>query len=205
MTELKQKYFTEKREFYLEAERIRAISKDSNGEVEFFIPYEDLTTRTRQITRQDGWIYTSAISFGIFSAVGLAAHAFGVSSMMRWVPLWIVATFVFLCFHLARRRKYTLVDLSDGKSVFFLRDKPSKEIMDAYFSKMFSARRSYLRRAYFKIDPENDPHRENARLQWLLAEGAIDEAEYRGLKMQLKHAEAEGDFDERGGNTSRIN
>ena len=205
MTELKQKYFAERREFYLESDRIRAITKNADGQVEFFVQYEDLTSRTRHITRQSGWIYISAISFGVFSLVGLAAHLLGESSMMRWVPLWLAATLIFFGFHFALRRKYTLLDLTNGKSLFFLNDRPSKEKLRAFLEEVISTKKNYLRKFYLKIDSENDPQHELSRFQWLLSEGAIDEAEYQDLKMQLKSGETRDDNDEMDDDEPRVN
>ena len=117
---------------------------------------------------------------------------------MRWVPLWVVAALIFFGFYFARRRRYTLIDLTDGKSLFFLRDRPSKKKLEAFLSEMFSARNSYLRKTYSRIDADNDPQHELARFQWLLSEGVIDDDEYQSLKHQLNAEESEHDLDETG-------
>ncbi len=58
---LKQRYLNERREFYLEKERIRVYVKDANGEVEAFVRYPDLTTETRRISERDGRLYNITI------------------------------------------------------------------------------------------------------------------------------------------------
>ena len=181
LTELKQRYLNERREFVLEPDRIRIFTKDASGEIESSISYEDLTTRTRQVTQQDGALYMATISFGVFALVGLIASAAGVPTLMRWVPLWIIATPVLFAFHLAKRRRYLLVDLSDDRSLFFLRDRPSKERLADFLTAMQAARVKYLRDTYLKPNPHNDAQRELMKYRWLLSQGAITDAEFQGL------------------------
>jgi hypothetical protein len=196
LTELKQKYLNERRSFYLEPKRIRVLSKDANGEVEFYVPYEDLTSQVRYVTEQNGRLYIAAVSFGIFSLAGLAANFAGEPSLMRWVPVWIVATVILFGFHLAKRRRYVLLDLTDGKSIFFLRDKPSEQQLSSFLESVQSRRRHYLRDSYFKIDPDNDPHSEVRKFKWLMGEGIITEVELEEMKKRLQwRSDEAGDSD----------
>ena len=178
-TELKQRYLNERREFCLLPERVRILVKDTDGESEAFIEYEDITSTTRHRVQQDGKLYIAAISFAIFSVVGLAANAAGVSSLMQWVPLWIIATPILFAFHFAKRRRYLLVDLANDKSIFFLYNKPSKQALSNFLQAMQEARKKYLRKAYYVINPNNDPQSELDKLQWLLDQEAITEAEFK--------------------------
>ena len=103
---LKQRYLSERREFYLEKERIRVFYKDSNGDAEVFVRYEDLTTETRRVSTRNGFLYNMALSFGIFALVGFVAYALGYELLMRWAPLWAIAAVIFFGFYLWRRRSY---------------------------------------------------------------------------------------------------
>lgn len=159
--------------------------KDFDGEIETFIEYETLTSRTRTLVQQNGRVYIAAVSFGIFALVGFILNFAGISSLMRWSPLWAIASIVFFGFHFYRRRRYLLVDLTDQRSIFFLADKPSKEELTAFMMSMKEARKGHLRKRYFSIDPDNDPSSELEKFRWLLKEGVISDSEYARMKSAL--------------------
>lgn len=183
---LKQKQFNERREFTLEPNRIRCYTKDLNGEGEVFLDYESLTTTTRKISQQNGTLYTLMISFGIFAAVGFALNLMGISALMRWTPLWLVAAVIFYGFHVFKKRRYLLVDLSNGKSILFLADRPSSEELDNFIRAMYAARKKYLRERYYRIDLTNDPGTERRKIYWLLKEEIITEAEFQEMQESLE-------------------
>jgi len=190
-TELKQKCFTERREFRLEPDRIRIFTKDDGGEIEAFVDYEDVTSRTRHVTEQSGRLYRIAVSFGVFSIVGLVANYAGVTSVMRWVPLWIIATAIFFAIHLVKRRRYLLLDLKNGRSIFFLHSRPSEKQLANFLEAIQAARKQYLRDAYYKTGASEDLQRELATLKWLLGEGAITEVEFKVARQHLEDGNAE--------------
>lgn len=182
MLELKQKYLFERREFFLEPNHIRLYVKDLDGETEIHIQYETITSSTRVITRQDGRVYLTAISCGIFALIGFGLHFAGISALMRWAPLWAVASVVFFGFHFFKRRKYFILDLSDRKSVFFLANQPSKEKLQDFVKSLYEKRRKYLREKYFVFNPTNDPDNEIARFNLLLEQKIISEWEFQEMK-----------------------
>ena len=184
--ELKQRYLNERRSFYLQSNRIRVVSKDANGEVEVYVKYEDLTPQIRSVTDQNGRLYMAAIAFGIFALAGLAANLAGEPSLMRWVPIWMIATVILLGFHFARRRRYLLVDLANGNSLYFLRDQPSPEKLVDFLEAMQAKRYQYLRDTYFRIDTDNDPHSEVHKFKWLAEEGVITTDELNEMKKRLE-------------------
>ena len=184
-TSLVQRYLGDRREFHLEEERIRCKQKDSSGEIEFFVNYLDLTTQTRRFVRRDGSIYTFAVSFGLFALVGFVADLLGYSLLMRWAPLWAIAAIIFFGFYFWRRRDYLLLDLTNGKSLFFLKDNPSAEALGRFLREMTEARKRYFRRKYFKIINPADPREEMARLEWLLNNDMISEQEMKDMAAEL--------------------
>lgn len=183
--ELRQRYLSERREFILEPNRIRLFIKDFNGEIETYTAYEKVTTTTRTMTQQNGRVYLTAISFGIFALIGFALYFAGISTLMRWTPLWAIASVIFFGFHFYKKRKYLLLDLSDGKSIFFLADRPSQEEVGRFIQSMYEARKRYLREQYYTVDPTNDPSDEIAKFQWLLKEEIITAAEFQVMKAAL--------------------
>lgn len=114
--ELKQRHKNERREFLLEPDHTRLFVKDFDGEMENFVEYETVTRRTRTIVRQDGKTYVAAISFGLFALLGFGLGLAGMPALMRWSPLWAVASAVFFAFHLYKRRRYLLLDLTEGRA-----------------------------------------------------------------------------------------
>lgn len=185
LSELRQRYLSERREFFLEPNRIRLYVKDFDGETETYIPYEKITTTTRTITQQDGRVYIAAISFAIFALIGFALFFAGTPTLMRWSPLWAIASIIFFGFHFYKKRKYFLLDLSDGKSVFFLANRPSNEELSQFMKSVYEARKRYLRNRYYVLDPNNDPNDEVAKFQWLLKEEIISEPEFQVMKASL--------------------
>ena len=183
--ELRQKYLNERREFFLEPNRIRLFVKDFDGETETYIPYERITSTTRTITQQDGRLYIAAISFGIFALVGFALFFAGEPILMRWAPLWGIASVIFFAFHFYKKRGYFLLDLNDGKSIFFLANRPSGEELTRFAKSVVEARKTYFREIYYTIDPTNDPDNELTKFQWLLKEEIITESEFQVMKTTL--------------------
>lgn len=182
---LKQRYLNERREFYLEKERIRVYVKDANGDVEAFVRYQDLTTETRRISERDGRLFNFAASFGVFALVGFVAYALGYELLMRWAPLWAIAAAIFFAFYLWRRRRYILLSLSNGKSLYFLADNPSADAMVGFFKEMEEARKRYFRHKYFQIIDPEQPQEELARFEWLLNQGIISKPEFDDIKAEL--------------------
>lgn len=182
---LKQQYLNERREFYLEKERIRIYVKNANGDVEAFVRYEDLTTETRRVSERDGRLYNITISFALFAVVGFIAYLLGYPLLMRWAPLWAIAAVIFFGFYLWRRRRYVILSLSTGKSLYFLANNPSADAMLGFFKEMEEARNRYFRHKYFQIlDPEQ-PGQELARFEWLLRQGIISKPEFEDMKAEL--------------------
>ncbi len=185
LLELKQRYLNERREFFLGPDRIRLYVKDMDGETETFIDYESITPTTRLITRQNGRLYVAAISFGIFALVGFILNLAGISALMRWVPLWGVASVVLFGFHFYKRRRYFLVDLNNDRSIFFIADQPSKNALKEFVQSMYESRKKYLRDRYFATNPNSEPENELRRFQWLLNEEVISETEFQQMKAFL--------------------
>lgn len=198
---LKQKHFNERREFYLEPDRLRAYVKDIDGEVETFIEYETLTRQRRNVTKQSGWLYIAAVSFGLFGLVGFFLNLAGDASLMRWTPLWVIASVIFFGFYYARRRRYTLIDLTTDQSLYFLRDKPTKEAFIQFLNRMYQAQRSYVRKTYFVYEPGSDLESEMRKLQWLLRQEFISETEFMEMKTTIA---ADHGFDFTGSTSERV-
>lgn len=184
---LKQRYLSERREFYLEKDRIRVYYKDSNGDAEIFVRYEDLTSEMRRVSQRDGRLYNIAISFGLFALVGFVANALGYQLLMRWAPLWAIAAVIFFGFYLWRRRNYLLLGLANGNSLFFLKNNPSGEQLLAFLKEMEEARKRYFHREYFRIIDPDTPQRELNRFEWLLKEGIISKPELEDMKAELQN------------------
>ena len=175
----------ERREFHLEPKRFRLFVKDMDGETETFVDYENITERTRTITRQDGRVYIAAISFGIFGLAGVILNLLGSDSLMRWAPLWLIASIILWGFHFFKRRRYFLVDMHNKQSIFFIVNRPSKEALSRFIKELYATRRAYLRESYFSINPTNTVESELKKFQWLCKENVITEAELQNVKSLL--------------------
>ena len=185
-SELRQKYLNERREFFLEEQRIRLIVRDLDGTFEKYVAYEILTHQRRSYTRQDGRLYIAAISFGIFGLLGLGANLLGESTLMRWAPLWLIASLVFFGFHFYKRRHFLLIDLDDKTQIFFLHNSPSKEKLEKFLADMYAAQKRYLRIHYLQIPPGSSEADEVNKLRWLQQKNAITEAEFQQMMLMTK-------------------
>lgn len=154
-SELRQKYLNDQLEFFLEEQRIRLITRDLDGIFEKYVIYDLITPQRRSYTKQDGRIYIAAISFGIFGLLGVGASLLGENLLMRWAPLWLIASLVFFGFYFYKRRHFLLVDLEDKTQIFFLKNVPSKEIMEKFLADMYVAQKRYLRIRYLQFLPES--------------------------------------------------
>ncbi|MBN2098298.1 MAG: phage holin family protein [Dehalococcoidia bacterium] len=119
LVELHQKYLNEHRDFRLDPDQIRLFVKDSDGETETFVDYEDLTTTVRSAVEQSGRVLVMAIASGIFGGFGLILYALGVSEAIIWAPPWIIASVLVFAIHFYKRRRYTIVDLTNGQGMLF--------------------------------------------------------------------------------------
>lgn len=198
---LKQRHVNERREFYLEPHQLRVYVKDIDGEVESLIEYEALTRQRRQVTKQTGWLYVVAVSFGLFGLVGILLNLAGDATLMRWTPLWLVASLIFLGFHAARRRRYTLIDLTNEQALYFLRDKPNQADFERFLTLMYDVQRNYVRTTYFVYEPGNDPDSEFRKLQWLLRQGFISDAEFHEMRTTIA---VDHGFDASGSKADRV-
>ncbi len=122
---------------------MRVVVKNVDGEIELFVRYWTITDEHRSVTQQNGTVVVVAASCAIFALVGFALNLAGLPWLMRWAPLWAVAAVLLFAFHLYSRRRYLLVGLTDGRSIFFLADRPSRERLLAFLHAMTEARETY--------------------------------------------------------------
>ena len=185
-SELRQNYLNDHKNFFLEPQRIRLTTKDMDGQFEAFVQYENLTPQRRSYTKQDGRLFVAAISFGFFGLIGVGANLLGESTLMKWAPLWLIASLVFFGFHFYKRRRYLLIDLEDKKQIFFLQDKPSKQKLEKFLEEMYAAQKHYLRSCYLKVLPGNSEAEEIKKLRWLRCKDAITEEEFQRMLSFVK-------------------
>jgi len=181
--ELKQQYLGESRQFFLEPNRIRLITKNLNGENEYYIGYESISTTTRTITQQNGRVLLIAIAFGFFTLIGLILDFITIHSEFTGVAiLFGSAALVFFCLHLYQKRRYFIVDLNNKKSILFIANKPSPEQLASFIKSLYEQRRNFYRKKYFIVDSDDEPEEQLGRLKWLLSQEVISEAEFQEMK-----------------------
>jgi hypothetical protein len=184
--ELKQKYLGESRQFFLEPNRIRLITKNINGENEYYIGYESISTTTRTVTQQKGLLRVIGIMFVIFALTQLTLYF--ITKFSEYIAFAIIlagVSLVFFALNFYQIRRYILVDLDNKKSIFFIADKPSSEQLASFIKSLYQARKQYLRKKYYMINPSNSPQGELQKFQFLLNEEIISEAEFQAMKTAL--------------------
>ena len=182
---LKQKSLSEIREFTLEPNRIRVHVKNINGDNEFFVGYDAITTTTRTVTQQNGRIYLLAIFWGLFALLGLIIELTQMVDLRGVSVLFALASIMFFGLHLFQKRRYFVVDLVNKHSLLFIANKPTPEQLADFIKSLYQARRDFYRKKYYVINPEEDPNEQLGRLKWLLTLEIISEAEFQTMKTSL--------------------
>lgn len=182
--ELHQRSLFEKRSFYIEDEALRCIVRDSSGETEVYINYEDLTNVVRNHFVKNSRLFFIALSFSVFSIAGVL-YSFSMGTNIRHTGFWIAIAVVIGLFYQITKKQYKLINLNNDKALFIIKNKPSKSMMNHFIDELFAKRKAYLRENYYYIDGDNSREKELSRLNWLLKEKVITNDEYQFAKDEL--------------------
>ncbi|MDJ0569207.1 MAG: hypothetical protein QNJ53_09165 [Pleurocapsa sp. MO_192.B19] len=180
--ELHQRAWLEKRSFVLLPNKLKLYLKDTEGEYENYISYENLKSEAQIRCRKNSkllFVTIAAISFAICILLQglLINQGFNYAIV---VPLTIAAIFATL--YQVKKQNYVIVETFDRKKVIFLRDKPNRQALEKFLNQLWRHRKKYLREKYFYINHNHDLKQQTERLRWLLEQNIITKAEFKSAQ-----------------------
>ena len=177
--ELHQRAWLEKRSFVLLPNKLKLYLKDTEGEYENYISYENLKSEAQIRCRKNSkllFVTIAAISFAI--CILLQGLLINQGFNYAIVVLLTIAA-IFATLYQVKKQNYVIVETFDRKKVIFLRDKPNRQALEKFLNQLWRHRKKYLREKYFYINHNHDLKQQTERLRWLLEQNIITKAEFK--------------------------
>lgn len=175
--ELHQKTLFERRSFFLLDNKIKLYLKDTGGEYENYIAYENLKPNTLIYYGRHNHLFFIALFLTSLSAC-IALYSILDRKNIIYIIFILLAALCLILFYKLRQQKYLLIETLDRQNIFFLKDKPSSEDLHFFLVCLWQKRKNYLRKKYFYLNLRNNLQQEIERLKWLLEQKAITPSEF---------------------------
>jgi hypothetical protein len=176
--ELHQKTLLKKRSFYLLSNKLKLYLKDGEGEYENYISYESLTGETKiSYRRNSKLLFVTITMITLSSCILLQSLIINQGFIYSLIPLSIA--FLSSILYQCRQQNYIILETRDRRKVVFLRDKPNCQALEQFLAQLWLYRKRYLREKYFYINYNHNLKQQTERLNWLLEQNVISNAEYR--------------------------
>ena len=179
--ELHQKALLEKRSFFLLKNKLKLYLKDTGGEYENYISYENIKSQSQICCRKNSKLLFTTIVTGSLAA-SIFVHSIITDKDIKYVLLATAIAVFWGFLYQIKQQNYIIVKTFDRKRIIFLRNKPNRQALETFLSHLWQQRRNYLRKKYFYINPNQDLQQETERLRWLLEQNAITKAEFKSAK-----------------------
>lgn len=176
--ELHQKGLLEKRSFFLLPNKLKLYLKDTEGEYENYIAYENLKNEAQLCCRKNSkllFITMATVSFALCMLLQSLLTNQGFNLII--VPIIVAVSFTTL--YQLKKQNYIIVETIDRRKVIFLQDKPNRQALEKFLSQLWQYRKKYLREKYFYINHNHDQQQQTDRLRWLLEQNIITKAEFQ--------------------------
>lgn len=178
---LDQRTLLEKRSFFLLPNKLKLYLKDTEGEHENYISYENLKGEAQFYCRKNPQLLFFTISAVSF-AVGIFFHCLLVNQRYDDVFIPIILAIILAALYQIKQQNYIVVETFDRRKVVFLRDKPNRRSLECFLAQLWSYRKRYLRDKYFYINHNHDITQQTERLRWLLEQNVISKAEFKSAQ-----------------------
>jgi hypothetical protein len=179
--ELHQKALLEKRSFFLLNNKLKLYLKDTEGEYENYISYENIKSESQICCRKNSKLLFITIATGSL-AISIFVHSIITDKDIKYFLLAGAIAVFWGFLYQTKQQNYIVVETFDRKRIIFLRNRPNRQALDTFLSQLWLQRRKYLRKKYFYINPNQDLQQETERLRWLLEQNAITKAEFKYAK-----------------------
>lgn len=175
--ELHQRSLFESRSFFLLDNRLKLYLKDTVGEYENYISYENIKTNILIYQSKSHNFFFLALFLSSFSASIFLYGIFNQQNIIYAIFIFTVACCLGIIYK-CRQPSYLIIETIDNKKIVFFNNKPSKESLHLFLISLWQYRKRYLRKKYFYLNLRNNMQQEVARLRWLLEQKAITHDEF---------------------------
>ena len=176
--ELHQKTLWEKRSFFLLPNKLKLYLRDSEGEHENYIRYENLQGEAKISCRKNPKLLFIAIIMVTFSICILLQSSIA-NRGFSYVVFPLIVALISAILYQYRQQNYIILETRDRRRVIFLRDNPNRQALERFLAQLWQYRKQYLREKYFYINYDRDLNQQTERLRWLLEQNVISKSEYR--------------------------
>jgi len=176
--ELHQRTLLEKRSFFLLPNKLKLYLKDTEGEHENYISYENLKGEAKISCRKNPKLLFMTIAMVAFSACLLLQSLLSNQGLYYIVFPVVIAIGSGILYRYTQQN-YIILETYDRKKVIFFRNKPNRHTLEKFLVQLWSYRKQYLREKYFYINQNHDLKQQTERLRWLLEQQVITKAEYK--------------------------
>ncbi len=175
--ELHQKTLFESRSFFLLDNQIKFYLKDTGGEYENYVAYENIKPNTLIYYRQRDRLFFIALLLTSFSGC-MALYGIVNQTNIIYVVFILSVVFCIIIYYKFKQKRYLVIETLDNRNIIFLKDNPSPEDLHFFIICLWHKRKDYLRKKYFYLNLKNNLQQEIARLRWLLEQKAITPREF---------------------------
>ncbi|MEM7758027.1 MAG: hypothetical protein AAF298_07870 [Cyanobacteria bacterium P01_A01_bin.40] len=176
--ELHQKKLLERRSFFLLPNKLKLYLKDTEGEHENYISYENLRGEAKISCRRNSKLLFIAVAMVTFS-VCILLQSILINQGFYYIVFPLVVACISGILYLYQKQNYIILETYDRRKVIFFQDKPNRYALERFLAQLWSYRKQYLREKYFYINQNHDLNQQTERLRWLLEQNVITKAEYR--------------------------
>ncbi|MEL6438404.1 MAG: hypothetical protein AAFQ80_03965 [Cyanobacteria bacterium J06621_8] len=176
--ELHQKKLLEKRSFFILPNKLKLYLRNSEGEYENYVTYEDLRGETKVFCRRNSRLLFITLILAAFSSC-ILLQTLLIQQGTHFIVFPLALAFFSGFLYLFLKQNYIIIETYDRRKIFFFRDNPNRYDLEKFLTQLWSYRRQYLRAKYFYINQNCDYQQQTERLSWLLEQNVITPTEYR--------------------------
>jgi len=178
--QLKQKTLFQQRVFTLGQSALRLDVQDLNGSTSIDVSYENLLQDVGESTRRYANLFFAGVCTTVIAAGYLLLQVLGFGDEeMASAILWLFFSSILFITYFSLEQNFLLIKTAHNSPIEFIWTKSGQSELDTFVAELMLRRRSYLRKLYYYVDPNNVHQDELRRLTWLHEEGAISEEEWR--------------------------
>lgn len=176
--ELHQRTLLEKRSFFLLPNKLKLYLKDTEGEHENYISYENLKGEAKISCRKNPKLLYITMAMLTFS-ICILLQTLLIDQGLLFIIFPLVIAILSAILYRYKRQNYIILETYDRKKVIFFRNNPNRQALERFLVQLWSHRKQYLREKYFYINHNHDLKQQTERLRWLLEQQVITKTEYK--------------------------
>lgn len=176
--ELHQRTLLERRSFFLLPNKLKLYLKDTEGEHENYISYENLKGEAKISCRRNPKLLYITMAMLTFS-ICILLQSLWIDQGLSYIIFPLVIAILSGILYRYKQQNYIILETYDRKKVIFFRNNPNRQALERFLVELWSYRKQYLREKYFYINHNHDLKQQTERLRWLLEQQVITKTEYK--------------------------